>query len=442
MKMEKLAVRLFYLWLFLLPWQTRWLWRHGEINGEQWEYGNLGVFATEILLWSVVMLFLVGGGWQKIKSDFLLFCRRPFTRFWFLLGTALLAINIAVAENHLLAVQQWRFWLEAAFIAYLFWRLAVSKTLALKYFLSGLAIQAGLALWQFFVQETFASRFLGLTQHLPWTAGSAVLENSSGLWMRAYGGLPHPNVLGGYLAAGLLLFLAWISVEKEKIRRGWFWLAGVLLGGLMVSFSRSAVLALLVAGSLLLIHSFKLLVNSGAYPIWRRLTRFSALLLALAALCAIILWPLVSGRLTARDRLEQWSIAERQSGVQLSTQIIKKHFWLGTGMGNYTLAVAQAEKPLWMTSVKNYQPAHNVVLLGLAEIGVLFFVYVLAFLAMMCRLLTGARRRLLSALGAFVLCLAMIDHYLFSLYSGIMLATALICFFVWLVDDYEHFPVS
>lgn len=442
MKTEKLVVSFFYLWLFLLPWQTRWLWQRGILNSEIWEYGHLGIFATEIFLWLIVILFLSSDGWQKIKNDFLFCWRRVSLRWWFLVGMFLLAINIVVAKNHFLTCQQWRYWIEATLVGYLFWRLAINKKLALKFFLSGLAMQAAIALWQFFTQTTFASRWLGLTQHLPWTAGSAVLENINGLWLRAYGSLPHPNILGGYLAGGVLLVFALFLVEKKKISHGWHVLAGILLSGLMVSFSRSAVLALLVASSVLLIHSLKLLTNSGVYPIWRRLAIFNLLALVFVTLWAILLWPLISGRLTARDRLEQWSVAERQSGIQLSAQIIKNNFWLGTGLGNFTLAVAQADKPVWMNLARNYQPVHNVLLLGLAEVGILSFLFVFGIIVAIWRRLSDAKRRLFSAPLAFFLCLAALDHYLFSLYSGIMLATVLTCFFVWLILDYEHLSVG
>src|SRR3990167_6847513 len=44
--------------LFLLPWQTIWLTKERFLNGVKWEYGTLGVYATEILLWTCAILFI------------------------------------------------------------------------------------------------------------------------------------------------------------------------------------------------------------------------------------------------------------------------------------------------------------------------------------------------------------------------------------------------
>jgi hypothetical protein len=46
----------FYLFIFLLPWQTRWIWHHGFLAGDHWEYGTFSLYGADILL---VILFLL-----------------------------------------------------------------------------------------------------------------------------------------------------------------------------------------------------------------------------------------------------------------------------------------------------------------------------------------------------------------------------------------------
>src|SRR3989338_3887495 len=48
---------LIYFFLFIIPWQTRLILRHGVLNNGNWEYGIVGIYGTEILLWIIVLLF-------------------------------------------------------------------------------------------------------------------------------------------------------------------------------------------------------------------------------------------------------------------------------------------------------------------------------------------------------------------------------------------------
>ena len=47
----------FYLFLFLLPWQTRLIWREARLNGFTWEYGRLSLYATQLLLLALLLLY-------------------------------------------------------------------------------------------------------------------------------------------------------------------------------------------------------------------------------------------------------------------------------------------------------------------------------------------------------------------------------------------------
>ena len=69
-------------------------------------------------------------------------------------------------------------------------------------------IQSLLGIWQLVTQSTFASTLLGMSHYEVWQAGTSVLKNDTGRWLRAYGSFPHPNILGGFLSAVLVMMIA------------------------------------------------------------------------------------------------------------------------------------------------------------------------------------------------------------------------------------------
>ncbi len=57
-KLQKIIEYGLYLFLFILPWQTRWIIKEGEINGGYFEYETYSLYGSDILL--IVVLFLAG----------------------------------------------------------------------------------------------------------------------------------------------------------------------------------------------------------------------------------------------------------------------------------------------------------------------------------------------------------------------------------------------
>ena len=59
MKLEKIIYYLLLIFLFLLPWQTRFVYQPAFLNGGFWEYGSLTWYATEVLLWVIIVLSFI-----------------------------------------------------------------------------------------------------------------------------------------------------------------------------------------------------------------------------------------------------------------------------------------------------------------------------------------------------------------------------------------------
>lgn len=65
-------------------------------------------------------------------------------------------------------------------------------------------------------QGSIGLKFLGEFQVDPAASGTAIVQADAVRWLRPYGLLPHPNILGGFLVVGLLATLVWIMSAQHK----------------------------------------------------------------------------------------------------------------------------------------------------------------------------------------------------------------------------------
>src|SRR3989344_8869204 len=218
------------LFIILLPWQTRLIFREAFLNGGVFEYGRLSLYASEIILLLILLLGLIR--FRKAKAFV-----------WLTLLAAWSALAIAWSLDKLLA---WYGFLKLAEGIGLFWlitRFKAKQVLTISLIASGL-IQSFFGIFQFLTQGVVqASKWLGLSRIDPWQPGPSVIEFLDQRWLRAYGSLAHPHILGGFLAICLLVIV--ISLVKEqqvnKHLRYFYWLAAIItFFGLITTFSRSA----------------------------------------------------------------------------------------------------------------------------------------------------------------------------------------------------------
>jgi len=466
---------LIYLFLFLLPWQTRLILRHGVLNEGSWEYGIVGIYTAEILLWLIFLLHF----YLKIRSYILVkkdsstgYCYELFyfiqdkfrqavrnDSFWFVLFFIFLLARAFISFDWLVGLQQFWHLFEAGMILWILKNNirssnschsdgvddslgchsernepkanvveeSLNKINIAFWFIFGLLFQAGFGIWQFLAQETFASRFFGLTLHEAAIGGSSVVENFGGRWLRAYGGLPHPNVFGGFMLAGIVLILfSRILFEKQWQKIFFNSALPILTAALFFSFSRSAWLGLIAAILVFLVFKKPRFQEKSVGLI------FSIILIVILS---FIFKPILAGRVSGTGRLEAQSTTERLSGYAEAMKLFKKNYFWGVGLGNYTLAAYNLHpgRPAW-----DYQPVHNAFVLALVELGAVGFLF-LFFIAknLIWRASAHSRARfhfntilhnpfLLAFLPALLL-----DHYFWSLWAGAALS-AVILFFYWI----------
>ena len=373
------------------------------LNGGAWEYGTYSLYGTEILLWTIIVLFSIKKLSDKNFRVTLLKNRLLHYFIASLLALSVLAIFSVDSKISFYHLFHFIDGVLAAWVVYSLGKEVGSGYLFASFWLGGV-VQGGFAVWQFLAQYAPGSKWLGLAMHKATDLGASVIEFGDERWLRAYGSFGSPNSLGLYLAvvlvAGLTLIchpratakrrgpaeavtngdpgrpmdnLDFRFRENDRIKRIVL-TAGqlIILTGLLFSFSRGAWVAvaagILATGILLLINRDKKnLLRLG------KQTFFSLLLIAMAL---IIFKSVFFARFNAQNRLEAMSLNERKSQAREAINFFWTKPLTGVGAGAYTLAAYQQNPnlPTW-----RYQPVHNIYFLTLAELGVVGFIIVSLF---------------------------------------------------------------
>jgi O-antigen ligase len=465
-KLQKLSEYSLYMLAFFLSLQTRLILRAGSLNGGYSEYSTISLFGTDIVLGLIVIFYLFASlkkfkiqnpkSETNSKSIYLIF--KTITNPLFLLLLVLFFSNLFVAIDKLLALYRAGVLALGFGLFYVLRNAKYDFKKLIWFFLAGLALQAMLGIWQFTTQSSFQDKRLGIAEHRASDLGVSVVESGDGRFLRAYGGLDHPNIFGGVMAVGLILAV-WMYLEtikniilsfseelgnsvkkiqspglRSRILLALFFdltlivLIILFTSALIVSFSRSAWLAA-IAG-IILVYFFYFRKN--ILKIYR-LNIIKTLVIVLSV-CAVFIYSysgLFFTRLSGVSRLEVKSTEERIASAGEAWSLIKKHPFFGVGLGNYTIATAQELTPGQPSYY--YQPVHNAPLLVLAEAGMFGAGLVIVLIWLFIRywkldirnykhkqdyyIINSFRISLILLL----LILSVFDHWLFSLHFGILL---------------------
>jgi hypothetical protein len=450
-----------YLLVFLFPWQTKLILRQNQLGRGPWEYGMISLYGTDILLAVLLILFFILSWKEKRK----IFMEQPHPSpllskergIWIILSGLDLFIFISIffAPDIILAVYRYVIFLLGVGLFWLIVKVKYDKIKLAIAFFSALIIQGIIAIQQFLTQSTFASKWLGMATHFSGEPGTSVVETRGvdGIaerWLRAYGSLDHPNVLGGLLAFGSIILIFYFIHKKERIfsenaseidpLRGASAYAKapvdrqddkkkkdesdkkfiiyhlsfiILFVSLLFTFSRSA--WLVFASGFLVIFIFNLIKKDTLAV--KRLSGVMILLAVIFGAIFINYQNLFITRSSAAARLEVKSFSERKMYLDDSFKLIKKNWLFGVGIGNYTKALANSNpKQPWYY----LQPVHNVFLLIWVETGIFGLLFFLAFLAnLFWRTIKKKNALGLSLLLGLVIIMSL-DHYLWSLHFGVL----------------------
>lgn len=434
------------LFLFLLPWQTILIIKEQYLNGVKWEYGIMGYYGTEILLWVIIFMFMYWY-WKKSKLQrtetkvrmtgdrLFIFSCLVFIVYTMLSG--FWAIDSELARQHALRI------MEMFFLFLIIYLGPLNFLQSAKWFIFGAIPVALLGIGQFLLQTTFVNKWFGLVYHPVWEAGTSIVASDSiGRWLRSYGSFSHPNVFGGYLVVVIVLLLYLSAgrqdcsiVKIDNVKKvfssslfpvssaGGFILYSLFFTALFLTFSRSALIVLFI--SILVYWIIVLKIKYSLYLI--------SYLTLLFIILTTILFPILSSRVPSSSYSEKQSVTERVFGYSDAWQVFKQNAWFGVGAGNYTLTVFEMDKT---RSGWSYQPVHNTVFLFATELGIIGIILIIFVIISFIRYQISDSKYLFNykylLFGCYllsVICyllLTMFDHYLYSSYIGLMMTAVLL----------------
>jgi len=395
--MKKVLEYLLYLFIFLLPWQTRWIISDPHINGNVWEYGRISLYSFDVVFIILLILFLALSLSRRLILNFrnisksvipclpvphLRWTRDPENKLDFvlqrndkkvkliLLAIIFIVLNFIVADNKLLSFYWFLRIIQGALLILILYKINFSKIKLVWAFIISMFLSASLGIYQFLSQSAFASKWLGLASHSASILGDSVVEIAGERWLRAYGSFPHPNILAGFIIVALILIFQFLisNIKTLRYKLLYYFITLLLTIALFFTFSRSAWIVFM------LIIIYQSIV---AFKKNRKLLLHYFITLLLLLLLVLIYFPLVKTRIIGTERLEVKSNIERMSGYSQAFQIIKKHSLLGVGIGNYTV---ELQKIYPDQSAWDYQPVHNVYLLVLAEAGAIGVIFIITLL--------------------------------------------------------------
>jgi len=409
-QLEKLIL---FLFIFTLSWQTRVFLFGGGSFFNEWTSGYL--YASDILLLLLLGLWLLRVAGQRQKKICVSWRLEIILGIFWLLG----GFSLFWAVDRILSLYAWAKLTELLLLFFyarhnrrLFGRPPIFFA-----FILGAVFQGVLAIAQFFRQQSWGLKWLGESPLAPGISGVAKIDFFGQKIMRAYGTLPHPNLLGVLMLLALVLFLAYI------LKNGWrFWQTaplGVLFFGLGLSFSRLAILAFLISFLVLFIYGLK-------QKIYRR--RIWGLLF-LFIIFGLLLWGAVGQVLSQRF---DWGQLKNSQAVDLRAyylQIGWAMFWQrpwGVGVGAFANQFMLNFKSLGIVLESwVYQPIHNIYLLVAVELGFVGLVVLFWFFSEILRVVFRYKDGLFKLIALIIfggfLFLGFFDHYFWTLQQGQLL---------------------
>lgn len=379
------------LFILLLPYQTRQIFSQTSN-----QYTTLSIYGFDIIFALLALSWI----WYW-------YAHKELKPNWALVSTGLTMIILTGlsgywAGNHDVALFYWLHLMQAV------WLIAIVATTKLNHrFLLGALVfdgmvQAVFIITQAMTQTVVANKLFGISAQHSETSGVAVVVTTTGRWLRAYGTMPHPNIVAGLLVICLCAtIILWLEIRHYMTRVMLLAIAALLSTSLLLTFSRSAVIVWCLCLLLFLIvkrSSYKIVLVSGIT----------------LSIIGMIYWPLLASRTSTTQFVEQLSITERTDQLTEAGNLFKQYWPEGTGIGQYTLLAGENSNP---------QPVHNAVVLQFVELGVLITAIWYGFIGIIAYFSFFPHKtiRTIHVILIAALSLSLFDHYFWTLPSMLLL---------------------
>ncbi len=364
----------FFLLILFLPTQLGYhFWPDWSlVLGRRVDYLSPTIFLTDVL----ILLTLIA--WRKFT----------FGKKYFLLAIFIF-LNIFFSPNQPEAMYTWVKVLEFSSIGYYIIK-TKPKFSSIIFFLSlGVLYSSLLAIVQFFLQHSIGGPlwFLGERTFTTDTPGIARINWGQEI-LRPYGTFPHPNVLGGFLAATLPLVIRELFKNKKI-----FYVITLAIGcmALFLTFSRSAIIVGVLAMG---------------FVLWQKMKQKKFLIVLM-----ILFLSLIAYRLSL-IALNDESVVVREELNTAAVKIWQQSPLVGVGLGNF---LVELPKTIPTRTVYFLQPVHNIYLLLLTETGIVGLIF--SFWIIM----HNVKKFTLPLI--ILLLLGLVDHYALTLQQGQLLLT-------------------
>jgi O-antigen ligase len=287
------------------------------------------------------------------------------------------------------------------------------------WFIISLVPHAVLGAVQFLNQDAFGSSLLGMAVHHPWDQGVSVVQHGLYRVLRAYGGFPHPNILGGWLAVGLALLPGLAIRAKGKLGMIAYIFASALFAtALVFTFSRGAWIAATVGFLSAIVLAWK---RSGSVLCKQAVVLIGVITLCVAGMWVFVQFDHVSARFTPQYQLEAWSLETRARALSDGVAAWELRPVTGWGPGASLIGVSDVRKTDERWSLIAPEPPHLVPLVILTETGILGALAILALVVLLIQSLVANKRWDALPLLLAGSAIAATDHYLWTLWSGMAL---------------------
>ncbi len=413
--------------IIALPFRYRWVLAARPLPSVYKDYTDLLLFPADIALIATIALWALS--WlakpRRIESG-------PAFLFWPLAGLPLLGfLSVTSSVDPILSLYHAvRLMLLLGLYLYL-----VNEIKTLKWVTWAAAlqvtIQATVGISQVMRQQSLGLESIGEYPLNPAWNGVSVVVSDGTRWLRAYGVADHPNILGGCLALGLLVIVAWYLSTGMR----WSPLIAALFAigtiGLLLTFSRSAWLAF-VSGALALAALLLATRQFLAAQRW--------LGLMLGGLIVVMPFALSNAeylgvRLNFNHSFEtvaseEQALGERDLLNALARGLIADHAVTGVGLGAFPTALRE-QAPGYPF---NYQPPHHVLLEAATELGLPgALCYFVATIGPWAALIMHRRRLTFSPMliGVSGLLLAVTAIGLFDYYTWLIMPGRLWQWLIW-----------
>lgn len=387
--------------------------------------GSYNTFAVPKLYLLEILIVATALGWAKLRPT----VDRSLAVFrWPLVVIGLAGLSVLWAPYRFLAGMDFVHLFVAFLLLYMLaheFRNPRFVTAAVWAFTASAALQATWAITQFGLQHDLGLQRFGESSLSVDRTGVAKVLAGGQSHIRAYGSLPHPNILAAYLTPAIFWVGTVIWWPFKKVPRS-FWKQTtytallILLGtGLLMTFSRTAILIIVING---------LLVAAFSWRAWRRLPAGVSVATVGVLLAATLLLPALASR-TQVEGPKETGVTNRVVGYELTGEMILNRP-LGVGAGNFVTAIDGLH-----TGLPDYQhqPVHNALALIAAELGVAAAVLIAAFIIRLAWLFHRLRPRdrqtntlnfsLFCLAGAFIV-MGSVDHFFWSQPQGLWLVAA------------------